>query len=187
MTRPLLQELAKTHVTQLINPSHADNIRLHRPSTRNPAPDPVLYSTGDSLQPSLGSQHSRLHFHPIPFYESRTLPYWSYPSVPACCLTCSPSPSLAQKPNICACWSKHTAFSSTCTCWRFPHSLFLVNKSVKEMAESLFYGRNHIWVLPRGWDASRKLEIWIFLTWVRDMRRHLRNLAWEMSWSVREE
>jgi hypothetical protein len=55
------------------------------------------------------------------------------------------------------------------------------------MAESLFYGRNHFWVLPRGWDVSRKLEIWNFLTRVGEVRRHLRNLTWEMSWSVRDK
>jgi hypothetical protein len=184
---PLLQELAKKHVTHLMKPSIPTTFDFTAPPPEiqlqilsyTPLVTPYELVCGLNTPVSTSIQS--------PFYEPRTFPYRSYPSVPECCLTCSPSPSPAQKPSGCACWSKHTAFSSTCTCWRFPLSLFLVSKSVKEMAEPLFYGRNHFWVLPRGWNASRKLEIWNFLTRVGGVRRYLRNLTWEMSWSVREE
>ena len=53
---------------------HPSNFRLHRPATRYPAPGPVLHSTGDSLRPSLESQHARLYFHPIPLLQTAHLP-----------------------------------------------------------------------------------------------------------------
>ena len=71
---PLLQKLAKK-TCYLANQSlHPSNFRLHRPATRYPAPGPVLYSTGDSLRPSLESQHARLYFHPIPLLQTAHLP-----------------------------------------------------------------------------------------------------------------
>jgi hypothetical protein len=189
---PSLQALAKRQVTDLIVhstmttfdfPALPYEIQLQILSyTPLVTPYDLIWGPNTPISTSIQS----------PFYEPRTFPYRSYPTVPECCGTCSPSLSptnslsISDNPQICACWTKHAAFSSTCTCWRFPLSFFLVSKRVKDLAEPLFYSRNHFWVLPRGWNASRKLEIYNFLAWVGNGRRHLRSLTWEMSWSVRE-
>ncbi|KAH6694872.1 hypothetical protein BKA61DRAFT_623996 [Leptodontidium sp. MPI-SDFR-AT-0119] len=120
------------------------------------------------------------------FYEARAYRRPGFrpnPSLDAmCCGNCSPSL------QICSCWTCHAAFSSTCTCWRFPLSFFLVNKRMKELSAVVFYGSNHFRVLPRHWNNSRKLEIYNFLTWIpRDGRAYLRNLTWEMTWETKEE
>lgn len=123
-----------------------------------------------------------------PFFEPRTFPYLSYPSASECCSKCSPSPASRRASLICSCWTAHAAFSSTCTCWRFPLSFFLVSKRMKDQAESIFYGRNDFWILPKWRNGSRKLEIWNFLTWIPAYaKRYLRSLTWEMTWNVKEE
>ncbi len=116
-----------------------------------------------------------------PFYEPRTFPWRAYPSNAECCTACSPFPPL--EPEICFCWSSFAAFSSTCTCFRFPLPLFLLNKSTKNIAEEIFYSRNHFQVLRRVYNPSRELEIYSFLAWIPESaRRRLRFLTWEMSW-----
>ena len=127
-----------------------------------------------------------------PFYEPRTFPWRAYPSLAECCTTCFPCPSLSPEPNpkpqICFCWTARAAFSSTCTCFRFPLPLFLLSKSMNKIAEEVFYGQNHFSILPRWHNASRKLEIWNFVSWIPESaRRHLRFLTWEMCWGVKDE
>jgi hypothetical protein len=126
-----------------------------------------------------------------PFYEPRTFPWRNYPSLPECCNACQPYPPSSSasfpSPEICSCWPKHAGFSSTCTCWRFPLHLFLVSKGVKGIAEAVFYGQNHFWVLPMWLNSSRKLEIYHFLTRIGEAKRYLRYLTWDMSWRVKEE
>jgi hypothetical protein len=59
---------------------------------------------------------------------------------------------------------------------------------MNKIAEEVFYGRNHFSLLPRWHNASRKLEIWNFVSWIPESaRRYLRFLTWEMGWGVKDE
>ncbi|KAH7306067.1 hypothetical protein BKA65DRAFT_559914 [Rhexocercosporidium sp. MPI-PUGE-AT-0058] len=122
----------------------------------------------------------------LTFYEARTFlsPCYYAKLVPLdaiCCDDCSPSL------QMCQCWSRHAAFSSTCTCWRFPLSFFLVNKRMKDLSEAVFYGSNHFRILSSYWRNYKKLEIYNFLTWIPGNGRvYLRNLTWEMTWRSKE-
>ncbi|KAK8118184.1 uncharacterized protein PG998_006465 [Apiospora kogelbergensis] len=44
----------------------------------------------------------------------------------------------------------HGAYSTTCTCWRIPLSLFLVSKQVHAIATEIFFKENRFIVLPTG-------------------------------------
>jgi hypothetical protein len=52
--------------------------------------------------------------------------------------------------DCCACSFYHGAYSSTCTCWRLPLSIFLVSHQVYDIALSIFYQRNRFIILPQG-------------------------------------
>jgi hypothetical protein len=46
---------------------------------------------------------------------------------------------------------------------------------MNKIAEEVFYGQNHFSILPWWHNASRKLEIWNFVSWIPESaRRHLR-------------
>lgn len=138
------------------------------------------------LNESISSTINSTFYEPRTFFYQRGPPfepdYVFGPSHATCCGNCSPSP------EICSCCTIYVAFSSTCTCWRFPISFFLVNKRMKELAEAVFYGSNHFRVLPMHRNKSKKLEIYDFLTWIpSNARRYLRSLTWEMTWRPKEE
>lgn len=188
-----LQALAKSQVNRLTQRSLSGtfdfaalptHIQLQILSyTSLVTPYDVIWGRNESISSTVNST----------FYEPRTYFYQpgtdnlppgfpSVPSHPKCCGNCSPSP------QICSCWTIYAAFSSTCTCWRFPLSLFLVNKMMKELSEAIFYGKNHFRVLPMHQNKRKKLEIYDFLTWIpSNGRRYLRSLTWEMTWRVKEE
>ena len=117
------------------------------------------------------------------FYEARTVPWYRrYPnfSDADCCGDCSPST------HICSCWTSSAAFSSTCTCWRFPLSFFLVSKRMKEQAEAIFYGQNHFRILSSQATEGKGLEIFNFLTWIPgNGSAYLKGLTWEMTSRLR--
>ena len=52
--------------------------------------------------------------------------------------------------EVCCCSFYHAAFSSTCTCWRLPISIFLVCHKVRGLATHIFYTRNRFIILPRS-------------------------------------
>jgi hypothetical protein len=184
-----LQHLSEKHVYQLTKPStHGKfnftalptEIQLQILShTSLVTPYDLIWGINTPISTAIKS----------PFYEPRTFPWRQYPSLPECCNSCQPHPPSAPTPSpeICSCWTKYAAFSSTCTCWRFPLDLFMVSKSIKERAEAVFYSQNHFWILPMWCNGSRKLEIYHFLTRIGGARRYLRYLTWEMSWRVKDE
>jgi len=112
-----------------------------------------------------------------PYYENRTFHSRGSPwSSSSCCRECSPDS------QPCACWSGQAAFSTTCTCWKFPLSLFLVSCEMKEDAEFIFYSRNRFVLLPRYWNNSEHLEIYNFLRYIpTNGRRYLRTIRWTLS------
>ncbi|KAI0383316.1 hypothetical protein F5Y04DRAFT_287473, partial [Hypomontagnella monticulosa] len=61
-----------------------------------------------------------------------------------CCKTCTATL------DCCACSFYHGAYSCSCTCWRLPVSIFLVNRQVYNIAMSIFYQHNRFIVLPKG-------------------------------------
>lgn len=108
-----------------------------------------------------------------PYYELRT---FRCPSFPSCCQDCSPDS------QPCACWSGQAAFSTTCTCWKFPLSLFLVNHDMRKDAEMIFYSRNRFLLHPRRWKNSEHLEIYNFLRHLPAIgRRYIRAITWTLS------
>jgi len=110
-----------------------------------------------------------------PYYENRT--FHSSRSIDSsCCRKCSP------EKEPCACWSGQAAFSTTCTCWKFPLSLFLVNRDMRKDAEFIFYSKNHFVLQPRKWNYSEQLEIYNFLTSIpANGRRYLQKITWSLS------
>jgi hypothetical protein len=185
---PFLQSLAKSQANALVQPDIPIpfnftalppeiqiQILSHTPLV---SPYDLIFGPNTAISASIQS----------PFYEPRTFPYRAYPSMPECCLTCFPSLSSSPSPQICACWSEHAAFSTTCSCWVLTLSFFLVSKKMKAMAEEVFYGRNHFWILPRWCNASQKLGIYNFLTWIPSTaRRYLKFITWEIGWRVKSE
>jgi hypothetical protein len=55
----------------------------------------------------------------------------------------------SKEDNICLCRRFHSAFSD-CRCWTSPKSLFLVCKSMREMASETFFSRNRFIIVPSG-------------------------------------
>ena len=112
----------------------------------------------------------------------------------ACCRRCTPSL------QDCACARAHAASSSTCVCWQFPTSLFLVNHKFREMAYAIFYQYNHFRILPEWksssinlgyrpgcpkWEASA--DISTFLTKLPSPAlKHLRHLHWMITPSIED-
>jgi len=112
-----------------------------------------------------------------PYYENRTFHSGISPSnSSSCCQECSPDLQL------CVCWSGQAAFSTSCTCWKFPLSLFLVNHKMRKDAEFIFYSKNHFLLLPNSWNNSEHLEIYNFLRCLpTNGRRYLRSITWTLS------
>ena len=52
--------------------------------------------------------------------------------------------------DCCTCLPHQGAYSETCTCWKFPLSIFLVSRQVYNISKTIFYQRNHFVILPKG-------------------------------------
>lgn len=68
-----------------------------------------------------------------------------------CCTTCTSTL------DFCACSPRHSAYSQTCTCWKFPLHMFLVSHQVYKIAQEVFYARNHFVLIPttgRLWNLG---------------------------------
>ena len=66
-----------------------------------------------------------------------------------CCKTC------VATLDSCSCAFYHAAFSSTCTCWRLPISLFLTSRVVRRIATAAFYSKNRFVPPPDQLDWRR--------------------------------
>lgn len=81
--------------------------------------------------------------------------------------------------NGCFCNRYHTAFSTAaiCRCWCPPTSLFLVSKSLRHLAQSVFFSKNRFVIMPTDGvydipeELPERLEASVFLRNVvpRDM------------------
>jgi hypothetical protein len=102
------------------------------------------------------------------FYEHRRF----QPEESNCCWKCSPMA------DICSCFLRHGAFSTTCTCWTMPTQFFLVDRKMKDDAELVFYSNNHFLILPRTKTEDTNLGIYDFLTHLPENGlRYLRSLS----------
>lgn len=94
----------------------------------------------------------------------------------SCCGDCNPSD------KICFCHTVHSAYSTACTCWRFPGEFFLVSRSVRDIALQVFFSANHFVIKPSSetsyWNSPHS-SLWHFLQRVpKDSLRHLRKITW---------
>ena len=73
-----------------------------------------------------------------------------------CCKTCT------ETLDCCCCSFYHAAFSSSCTCWRLPVSFFLVNRTFRRIATSIFYSQNYFTLISPArherWLPRRNLS-----------------------------
>jgi hypothetical protein len=54
-----------------------------------------------------------------------------------CCLRCT------EMSEVCTCPIHHAAYTTnSCTCWRFPSAMFLVNRQVNKLATRVFFSQN---------------------------------------------
>jgi hypothetical protein len=109
-----------------------------------------------------------------PYYEHRTFhSNMSSPVSSSCCQKCTP------EQRLCACWPGQAAYSTTCTCWKFPLELFLVDRKMRRDAELIFYSRNRFLLLSARWNYSDEVEIYHFLRHLPgNGRRYLRSVTW---------
>ena len=61
-----------------------------------------------------------------------------------CCKTCTDTL------NCCCCSFYHAAYATSCSCWRFPLSLFLICRKVHQIVIPVFYSYNEFVILPAG-------------------------------------
>jgi hypothetical protein len=83
--------------------------------------------------------------------------------------------------DSCCCFLMHTAFSSSCTCWRMPVSLFSINRQMREDAIAIFYSQNHFLILPprKLGEHDRPLQVLRFLTrFAAHGIKHLQSVTW---------
>jgi hypothetical protein len=85
-----------------------------------------------------GEAPSVVHSRSIQWCQSTNV-YWR-----KCCGTCYPSGI------SCICSIRYIGYSTTCTCWALPSSLFLVSRRQREDAIKIFYSQNHFLILPSG-------------------------------------
>lgn len=91
-----------------------------------------------------------------------------------CCLNCR------SKEEICYCSSKHSAYSTTCTCWTFPKNLFLVSRQFRSLIISIFFSRNKFLIAEKDMVyGDSKSGLHDFLLGIPvEARRHLRYVEW---------
>lgn len=91
-----------------------------------------------------------------------------------CCGLCSSSID----PN-CYCWTRVSAASTTCSCWKIPGIMY-VSRSLRELALSVFYSKNHFVVIPELYPQHplRLGLLHFFKTLPRIGRSHLRSITW---------
>ncbi|PMD38244.1 hypothetical protein L207DRAFT_567934 [Hyaloscypha variabilis F] len=91
-----------------------------------------------------------------------------------CCGKCSDGR------ESCCCFLIYTASSTTCTCWRMPSSLFLVNRQMREDSTAIFFSQNHFLILPvEDIDPDQSLEILqFFYKFAIRGRKYVQSVTW---------
>lgn len=100
-----------------------------------------------------------------------------------CCMRCTDAG------EACCCALNHAAYSSTpCVCWRFPSSLFLVNKEFNKEATKIFFSANHFVIWGESWDGindgfetSEPAELTLFQRLSIDVLKHLRSIQFNVT------
>ena len=103
----------------------------------------------------------------------------AYRYVSNCCEKCSDI-----KDN-CFCRSLDGAYSTGCTCWWMPMSIFLVSRQMREDATTIFFSLNNFLILPplesfpQGSRHTQPLEVLRFFSrFAARGRKHLRSVTW---------
>ena len=71
---------------------------------------------------------------------------------------------------------RHSSSGSICQCWRFPKSMFLLNRELRRDALRIFYSRNIFVILPSNvdWDCRQPDTVSTIMQVPREAIRHLR-------------
>jgi hypothetical protein len=102
----------------------------------------------------------------------------TYPYECKCCEKCSGTN------DYCFCHSQNEVFSTSCTCWRMPFSIFSVCRQIREDATTIFFSLNSFLILPPQLPSlllneTQPLEILRFFSrFAARGRKHLQSVTW---------
>ncbi|KAH8801066.1 hypothetical protein F5882DRAFT_514378 [Hyaloscypha sp. PMI_1271] len=106
-----------------------------------------------------------VHGRSIQWSEGINVYWWK------CCGKCSPFGMR------CICLTRFIGYSTTCTCWTMPSSLFWVSRRQREDAIKIFYSQNHFLILPS--QSGQRSEILPFFTrFAARGMKYLRFVTW---------
>lgn len=114
----------------------------------------------------LHSDNGGNHMRPTQFMDSN---YYQ-----ECCGLCR------NEEEICYCSSIHAAYSTTCICWQFPASLFLVSHAFRSRVLEVFYSNNKFHIFESfSARVPTTLGLKMFLHRIPvEARRYLRYIHW---------
>ena len=165
-----LKSLAKNVVTKLTSASHPQPTESqHFPFTKLPEElQRHILSYTDLVAPAV------LQWNPKPARESKDRLKLYLIGDSRCCHNCTDAI------EVCCCCLNHAAYtSSRCTCWQYPASLFLVNKTFYEYALELFFSSNRFVICEDTWSTTPEVLHVRTRTFLRQLPRRARDyLTW---------